>query len=92
MASKIRFTNDSKALEEFIPTSQIIKELEGSEDWTYNYIEPVPGENDKMKDTVTRDKLLEARKVIVKEYEATILDWSEYFHAVSEQTFPWAPL
>jgi len=52
----------------------------------------VPGENDKMKDTVTRDKLLEARKVIVKEYEATILDWSEYFHAVSEQTFPWAPL
>lgn len=77
MASKIRFTNDSKALEEFIPTSQIIKELDGSEDWTYKYIEPVPGENDTMKDTAARDKLLEARNDIVKGYEATVLDWSE---------------
>ena len=32
-----------------------------------------------MKDTATRDKLLEARKGIVREYEETVLDWSESF-------------
>jgi hypothetical protein len=62
-------------MEEFVPASQIIKELSGSEDWTYNYIEPVAGENDKMNDTETRDKLLEARQSIVKEYEDATLEW-----------------
>jgi len=35
----------------------------------------VPGENDIMKDTETRDKLLAARAEIVKEYEAATLEW-----------------
>jgi hypothetical protein len=62
-------------MEEFVPASQIIKELSGPEDWTYNYIEPVPGENDLMKDLGTRDKLLVGRKEIVREYEDATLEW-----------------
>ena len=38
-----------------------------------------------MKDTTTRDKLLEARKDIVKEYESAVLDWSEYFLRIPKQ-------
>ncbi|KAG9243866.1 CRAL-TRIO domain-containing protein [Calycina marina] len=75
VASKVHFTNDSKAMEQFIPASQIIKELNGAEDWSYSYVNPVPGENDKMKDTATRDRLLEARQVIVKQYESAVLAW-----------------
>lgn len=62
-------------MESFVPGSQIIKELEGTEDWTYSYIEPVAGENDKMKDTATRDALLVERELIVKDYEKATLQW-----------------
>lgn len=75
VASKVHFTNNNAEMEEFVPASQIIKQLDGSEDWAYNYIECVPGENDKMKDLETRDKLLEQRKSLVKEYEDATLEW-----------------
>lgn len=75
VASKIQFTSDDAAMEEFVPRSQIITELGGHEDWTYRYFEPVPGENDIMKDIATRDKLQAERNVLVKEYEASTLEW-----------------
>lgn len=75
VASKIQFTNDEKAMGEYIPHDHIMKELGGGEDWTYKYIEPVPGENDKMKDTATRDKLLLEREDVVKAYEKETLAW-----------------
>lgn len=62
-------------MEEFVPRSHIIKELGGDEDWTYKYVEPVPGENDMMKDTATRDKLLAERANFYKDYEKSTLDW-----------------
>lgn len=74
VASKVHFTND-REMEEFVPKSQIIKELHGDENWEYKYIEPVPGENDKMKDVETRDKILEVRKGIVNEYEKMTEEW-----------------
>ncbi|KAF7550105.1 hypothetical protein G7Z17_g5955 [Cylindrodendrum hubeiense] len=75
VASKVHFTNNKKELEEFIEPSHIIKELEGEEDWEYKYIEPIAGENDKMKDTVTRDRLVEAREELVKKFEHTTREW-----------------
>jgi hypothetical protein len=62
-------------MEEFVPKDHIIKELGGDEDWAYKYIEPVPCENDKMKDTATRDKLLHEREDTIKAYEKETLDW-----------------
>lgn len=75
VAAKVNFTNNNSEMEAFVPASRIIHELAGSEDWTYNYIEPVPGENDKMKDTESRDKLLKNREGIVDEFEKATLEW-----------------
>ncbi|KAM7207962.1 putative phosphatidylinositol transfer protein csr1 protein [Naviculisporaceae sp. PSN 640] len=75
VASKINFTNNVKDLEAFIDRSKIPKDLEGDEDWSYKYIESVPGENDKMKDTATRDRLVAGREQLYKEYEDATLDW-----------------
>ncbi|KAL8404588.1 hypothetical protein RB594_009444 [Gaeumannomyces avenae] len=73
VASKVHFTNDAKAMEEFVALDKLPKELDGEEDWQYKYIAPVPGENDKMKDTATRDKLLAERELIYRQYEDATL-------------------
>jgi len=75
VASKVHFTNNNEEMEEFVPRSQIISELGGDEDWSYQYVEPVPGENDLMKDTTTRDKYLVEREGLVKDYEKATLEW-----------------
>ena len=71
----MHFTNNAKEMEEFIPIKHIPKDLEGEEDWTYQYVEPAEGENAKLADTETRDRLLAARETLVKEYEAATLEW-----------------
>ncbi|KAH7129322.1 CRAL-TRIO domain-containing protein [Dactylonectria estremocensis] len=75
VASKVHFTNNRAELEEFIEPNHIMKELEGDEDWEYKYIEPIAGEDDKMKDIETRDRLLEAREELVKKYEHATREW-----------------
>ena len=62
-------------MEKYVPKNHVLKDLGGDEDWAYHYIEPVVGENDTMKDTETRDKLLAGREDIVKDYEKATLDW-----------------
>jgi len=78
----VQFTNNNEEMEAFVPHAQIISELGGAEDWKYTYIEPVPGENDRMKDTATRDKLLAAREAIIKDYETATLEW---IHGAGDQ-------
>jgi hypothetical protein len=62
-------------MEEFVDKSHILAEMGGSEPWAFKYIEPVPGENDIMKDTATRDKILAEREEIFKEYEKHTQTW-----------------
>lgn len=75
VASKVHFTNSLKDMEEYIAPSRVMKELDGEENWQYKYMEPVPGENDKMKDAETRTQLLAAREHLYKEYEELTLKW-----------------
>jgi len=75
VASKVHFTNNVKDLEEFIALDRIPDEMEGTSGWTYRYIEPVPGENDRMKDTKSRDKLLREREALYEEYENKTTEW-----------------
>ncbi|ENH65063.1 CRAL-TRIO domain-containing protein C3H8.02 [Fusarium oxysporum f. sp. cubense race 1] len=75
VAAKVHFTNNRAELEEFIAPDHLIKELEGDENWEYKYIEPIAGENDKMKDTHTRDRLLTDREELVKKFEHTTREW-----------------
>jgi hypothetical protein len=62
-------------LEEFIPKSRIITELEGDEKWEYKYIEPKEGENDKLKETAKRDELITQRQKLAKEVQDATVAW-----------------
>jgi len=75
VASKIHFTKSLDELQTFIAPSHIITELGGEDPWSYNYIESSPAENDAMNDTATRDKLLEERANVVKEFETATQEW-----------------
>lgn len=85
VAGKVHFTNNVDEMEEFVPKSQIPTDLGGDENWSYHYVEPAANENEKMKDTDTRDKFLAERENIVKEYEKATLEWIEH-SAPSEAT------
>jgi|SRR5579859_127600 len=75
VASKIHFTRSLADLEKFIPKTQIVKELEGAEQFEYKYVEPVPGENDIMKDVATRDKIQEERNEMILRFENATKAW-----------------
>ncbi|KAI0178273.1 phosphatidylinositol transfer protein CSR1 [Pestalotiopsis sp. NC0098] len=75
VASKIHFTNNLKDMSEFVTASRVPKELDGEDSWEYQYVEPTIGENAKLKDTATRDRLLEERDVLYDEYEQATLHW-----------------
>ena len=75
VAAKVHFTSNVEDLEKFIPRSQIVKELEGDENWEYKYIEPVPGENDAMKEEAPRKALEAERDADVREYQKKTFEW-----------------
>ncbi|KAK4463310.1 phosphatidylinositol transfer protein CSR1 [Cladorrhinum samala] len=75
VANKVHFTNNATEMQEFIDRKHIPTALEGDENWTYQYVEPVSGENDKLKDVGTRDTLLAARAKLYQEYEDATLAW-----------------
>jgi hypothetical protein len=75
VAGKVSFVKNVDELEKFVPRNQIPKELGGDEAWEYKYPEPVPGENDAMKDDTTRQAVQADRTQIVARYEATVMAW-----------------
>lgn len=75
VASKVHFVTGAKELEKLIPQSQILKEVGGEEDWDYEYIEPLCNENDRLKDTVTRDIILEERNHLGGELFSVTANW-----------------
>lgn len=76
VANKIRFANSQAELEAFLPKSEIIKELGGPRAWTYEYIEPQKDENDRMKDTRTRDEILAGRNELYDKFEMLTKKWA----------------
>lgn len=75
VAGKIHFTKNASDLEKFIPLDRVPKELDGKENWEYEYVEPKPEENQKMEDTATRDSLLAERQEIAKELQKVTISW-----------------
>ena len=92
VAGKVHFTNTLEDLQSYIDKSSIISELGGPNKWSYTYIEPVPGENAKMKDTATKASLESEHKIIVKQYEDSILDWIAASSASPSRPSTAAPL
>jgi len=85
VASKVHFTNKRAGLEEFITPKQIIKDLDGDEDWTYKYPEPVEGENDVMKDVATKNRLLEERRDLYTQFEDNTRRWINQLDGVQDE-------
>ncbi|KAL4875801.1 hypothetical protein BJY04DRAFT_211020 [Aspergillus karnatakaensis] len=75
VAQKIHFTKNLQDLEQFIPKSRIITELEGDEKWEYKYVEPKEGENTTIKDTAKRDELVALRQTIAKDLQDSTVAW-----------------
>lgn len=53
----------------------MLKELGGDDPFTYQYVEPISGENKLMAEKDTRTRLLKERAAIVKEFESATLEW-----------------
>ncbi|KAJ5949367.1 hypothetical protein N7454_000951 [Penicillium verhagenii] len=75
VAAKIHFTKNRHDLEAIIPPGQIMKELEGDENWEYKYAEVQEGENKLMEDTETRDKLIAERQELAKDIQDVTIEW-----------------
>ena len=75
VASKVHFTKNVEELAEFVERSHIIKELGGDDPWTYQYFEPIAGEDKLLSDNATRQRLLDERAAVVKDYESTTQQW-----------------
>jgi hypothetical protein len=75
VASKIHFTKNTEEMEAFIQPSHIPTELGGSDPYSYQYLEPQPNENDLMNDAATRQKLIDERASLVKEFESVTQQW-----------------
>ncbi|KAK7990533.1 hypothetical protein PG990_014813 [Apiospora arundinis] len=86
VAAKVHFTNNAKELSEYVPLNRVPTELDGEEAWTYQYVEPTPGENAKLKDTATRDKLQAEREALYEEFEAKTLEWIRETDAEKRKT------
>lgn len=77
VANKVHFTNNVDEMETFIEKSRIPKDLGGEEDWELKFMEPVIGENDRMKDVGAKQKIQSERDEIVDEFEKTTITWIE---------------
>lgn len=85
VASKIHFCSNVDELSEFIPRKNISKELGGDEDWEYTYVEPREGENDKMKDLASRDRIESERRALVEKYQTETVKWAKGEAGSAEQ-------
>ena len=75
VAGIVSFVKTVDDLAKFVPRDQIPADLGGDEDWVYKFPEPVPGENDAMKDVAARERIEQERKGVVDRYEKAILQW-----------------
>lgn len=75
VAAKVHFTKNVDELSEFISRDHIPTELGGDDPWTYHYEEPVEGENERMNDASTRQRLQTDRAATVREFEDVTRAW-----------------
>lgn len=75
VASKVHFTKNLEELEQFVEKSHIVKELGGDDPYEYQYVEPKTGENARMSEESTRQRLVDERASTVREYEKITQEW-----------------
>ncbi|GJJ67669.1 hypothetical protein EMPS_00015 [Entomortierella parvispora] len=77
VASKIRFTSTDQELLEFIPAQHLPTSFQGVglDQYKYQYLAPVAGENDKMQDKATRDVLLKEWDSVTVQFDVQTKAW-----------------
>ncbi|KAG0056056.1 hypothetical protein BGZ83_006493 [Gryganskiella cystojenkinii] len=77
VASKIRFTSTDQELLEFIPADHLPASFQGVglDQFKYEYLPPVEGENDKMQDKATLETLTEQWKSLTAQYDSQTKIW-----------------
>ncbi|PYI33473.1 CRAL/TRIO domain-containing protein [Aspergillus indologenus CBS 114.80] len=75
IVSKVHFTKSVADLEQFIAPDKILREIGGPEGWDYEFVEPVAGENERMTETATRDRLLAEREELASRLLELTEEW-----------------
>ncbi|KAG0331919.1 hypothetical protein BG004_001456 [Podila humilis] len=76
VASKIVFTSTDADLLKYIPAEHLPASYEGGKDkFTYKYLAPVEGENDRMKDVATKEKLQGEWDSLAQQFEGKTKAW-----------------
>ena len=73
--SKVSFVNGPKELEKHMNKDEMMTELGGDEQWSWQYIEPVEGENKLMQDTEAKKKLQKDREEVYTQFEDRTKEW-----------------
>ncbi|KAG0250147.1 hypothetical protein BG011_008626, partial [Mortierella polycephala] len=70
------FTRNNAELHKVIPRERLsINHYDGLDDYKYEFVPATPGENDCMKDTVTKDKLVAERHELEVKFDEVTRDW-----------------
>ncbi|KAI9830613.1 MAG: hypothetical protein M1838_005785 [Thelocarpon superellum] len=86
VASKVHFTKNIDELEEYVARDHLPKELGGDEDWTYQYVEPAPGENGAMSNDEARQRLWTEREKTFGDFEQLTIKWASTTQTEPEKT------
>lgn len=74
---QITMTRNTADLEQHIHKAHLIRQLGGSNEWKWEYEGVIDGENECMKDTKTKKKLLAHREKLVALFDKTTREWAE---------------
>ncbi|KAF9358254.1 hypothetical protein BGX34_008997 [Mortierella sp. NVP85] len=77
VASKIKFTYKDQELLDLIPAEHLPDSFQGvgKDKYKYQYLPPVAGENDLMKDEATKGTLLAERNALTEKFDAKTKEW-----------------
>lgn len=78
VATKVHFTRTKVDLERLITAENLSSELGGEDVWEYKYIDPIPGENDRMDEVGERDRIQGERDRLASDFERLTLEWKAY--------------
>ncbi|KAI1270533.1 CRAL/TRIO domain-containing protein [Xylariaceae sp. FL1019] len=76
IASKVNFTRTSADMLQFIAPENLQASFGGKDNFEYEYINPVPGENARLEAHEERDKIQSERLQLIHEFEMKTTEWA----------------
>ncbi|CAI6031113.1 unnamed protein product [Clonostachys chloroleuca] len=75
IASKIHFTSGNKSLAKFISMANLQTCYGGDDAWEYKFVDPVPGENERMQSEEEKFKIQTERDQLVNQFHRLTAEW-----------------